>query len=179
MIERKLNTKTLYKGLFLDFIEDEISIDNTEIIAKRQYFMHPGGVCILPITKDGKLVLVRQYRTPVNEIILEFPAGKKDAGEASLITAKRELKEETGYTAASWHDCGEILPCPGYSSEKLSLYIAEDLTAGATDLDHGEVVETVEMSIPEFENKLLSGEINDAKTLCAYLFYKLKFTSKI
>ena len=171
MIEKQLSSKILHKGRFLDFIEDQVEIENSGgIVAPRQYFSHPGGVCIIPILDKDYIVMVRQFRTPVGEVIYEFPAGKRDKGEAPLETAVRELKEETGFTAKTWLDRGFIYPSPGYCTEKLYLYQAEDLASGTDNPDEGEILEIEIMKIAKAFEMVSTGHIRDAKTICG-LFY--------
>lgn len=171
MIEKQISSKILHKGRFLDFIEDQVEIENSGgIVAPRQYFSHPGGVCVIPVLDRDYIVMVRQYRTPVGEIIYEFPAGKRDKGEEPLSTAARELKEETGFTAGNWIDRGFIYPSPGYCTEKLYLFQAEDLASGADNPDEGEILETEILKISEAFEMVSRGQIRDAKTICG-LFY--------
>ncbi|MCH2228563.1 MAG: NUDIX hydrolase [Candidatus Caenarcaniphilales bacterium] len=171
MIEKTLESKILYKGRFLDFVEDQVEIENSGgIVAPRQYFTHPGGVCVIPVLDSEYIVLIKQFRTPVGEIIYEFPAGKKDAGEEPLATAMRELKEETGFTAETWEDKGFIYPCPGYCTEKLHLFLARDLACGEDNPDEGEIVETSIVKLKDAFQMVNDGQIRDAKTICG-LFY--------
>lgn len=176
MIEKTISSKLLLKGKFLDFIEDTIEIENHDgKHYTRQYVVHPGGVCVVPILDDKRIVLVKQFRKPLEKTILEIPAGKIDSHEPdTLDTAQRELREETGYTAENWKYLGEIYPCPGYSTEILHIYVATGLTAGKQDLDEGEVVETEILSLPEITEKINSGEIKDSKTISA-VFMALEY----
>ncbi len=167
MIEKSISSKILYEGKFLCFKEDQVRIlTKPPIESLRQYLVHPGGVCVVPILDNRKIVLIKQFRMPVNELLLEIPAGKIDPGETdNLETAKRELKEETGYTAKTWLDLGYTLPCPGYSTERLYIYLAKDLEPGVQNLDHGEVIENHIISIDEAIQKIRTGEIIDSKTI--------------
>ena len=167
MIEKSISSKTLYQGKFLCFKEDHVEIQvEPPIRSLRQYLVHPGGVCVVPILDDKKIVLIKQYRMPVSDLLLEIPAGKIDPGETdNLETAKRELKEETGFTARTWIDLGYTLPCPGYSTEKLYIYLAKNLEPGVQNLDHGEVIENHIITIDEAIQKIRTGEIIDSKTI--------------
>lgn len=168
MIEKRLDTKLLYKGKFLDFVEDHIEIQGSSPLkAIRQYFVHPGGVCVVPVLDDGTVILVEQFRTPIGKVIYEIPAGKMDQGEDTLVTAQRELREETGYSAKTWIDLGHTHTCPGYSTEALHMYLAKGLIEGNQDLDHGEVVEVSKMKLEDLIAKIHDGSITDAKTIVA------------
>lgn len=167
MIEKTTSSKILHKGKFLDFIEDQIEIITEPVIKSiRQYFIHPGGVCIIPIV-DNQIALIKQYRTPVGKIIYEIPAGKLDPGEDPFTAAQRELQEETGYSSGKWTDLGHIYPCPGYSTELLYIYLAQDLVAGEQNLDHGELVELELTPIDKVIEMIHQGLIPDAKTIAA------------
>ncbi len=166
MIEKITATRLLYKGKFLDFIEDAVEIESQPTIqATRQYFTHPGGVCVVPILEDGSIILVEQFRTPLGKLIYEIPAGKRDHGEEPFETAARELQEETGYTATQWTDLGYIYPCPGYSTEVLYLYLAQGLVPGKQNLDHGELVNVIKLPIAKAIEMIHQGLIPDAKTI--------------
>ncbi|MEY3369959.1 MAG: hypothetical protein RLZZ361_629 [Cyanobacteriota bacterium] len=167
MIEKSVSSKTLYQGKFLNFKEDYVEIQvEPPILSLRQYLEHPGGVCVIPLLDNKQIVLIKQFRMPVNDLLLEIPAGKIDPGETdNLMTAKRELQEETGYTAKTWIDLGYTLPCPGYSTEKLYIYLAKDLEPGVQNLDHGEVIENCIITIDDALHKIKTGEIIDSKTI--------------
>ena len=175
MKERTLSTKTLHDGSFLKFVHHDIEIEvDPPIKAIRQFVLHPGGVCIVPVTAEGKIILVEQYRKPVEQVILEIPAGKIDAGEETLTTAKRELKEETGYSSEDWQKLGEIVPCPGYSNELLHIYLAQKISPGQQDLDFGEFVNCKEFTLAEIKELIFENKIQDAKTISA-IFLSEKF----
>jgi ADP-ribose pyrophosphatase len=122
-------------------------------------------VAVIPILDDGRLVLVRQYRYPVRKVLLEFPAGKIDAPESTLACAMRELREETGYTAAEWAYAGEIHNAPAYATESIWIWFARGLVAGAVRPDAGEFVETVLHTEAELEALDLAGALPDVKTV--------------
>ena len=176
MIERQISQKVLLEGKFMNFVEDQIEIDipgsDDKHRGYRQYFIHPGGVVIIPVNDKGELVLVKQFRTPIGETIYEFPAGKKEKDEEPLITAKRELAEETGYKAKTWIDLGEIYPCPGYATEVLHMYLAKDLESGESNPDEGEFVEPVLLSLAELESMIVQGNLKDAKTIAGLMLAK-------
>ena len=173
MKEITTDVKVLYDGTFLRFVHHEIEIEvDPPMKASRQFVLHPGGVCVIPVTNEGKIVLVEQYRKPIEQMLLEIPAGKIDPGEDTLTTAKRELEEETGYTANDWQKLGEIVPAPGYSDEILYLYLAKDLKSGAQNLDHGEFVNCKEFSFDEIEKLIYENKLQDAKTISAIFLAK-------
>ena len=162
--ERLVEPHTLLSGGFLEVRRDVVVLPDGQR-ATREYIAHRGAVAVVPILDDGRLVLVRQHRYPVNRILLEIPAGKRDADETTLACAMRELAEETGYTAAEWAYGGEIVNAAAYSTESIWIWFARGLVAGATRLDEGEFIETVVRSVAELRALELAGELPDVKTL--------------
>ncbi len=162
--ERLLEPHTILSGGFLEVRRDVVALPDGKQ-ATREYVAHSGAVAVVPILDDGRLVLVRQHRFPVNRILLEIPAGKLEAGEATLACAMRELAEETGYTATEWAYGGEIINAAAYSTESIWIWFARGLVPGATRLDEGEFVETVLRSEAEMRALELAGELPDVKTL--------------
>ncbi len=140
-------------------------------LGTREYIVHPGAVLIVPVLPDGRLVMLRQFRYPVDRVMIEFPAGKLDPGEAALVTARRELREEAGYTATRWQPFGRVHSVVGYSTEAIEFFVAEGLTEVGAALDDGEFLETGTMSVEEMLSALDRGEITDAKTVAALLLY--------
>ena len=139
----------------------------------RYVIRHPGGVGILPILPGGELLLVKQFRIAVGRFIYEIPAGMKEPGEEPLLTAQRELKEETGYTAGKWTPYPAFYASPGYLDEKLTLFLAEDLTPGESALEDGENLSLVSVPLERALKMIDSGEIEDGKTVGAILRYAL------
>lgn len=170
--EKQTSTKKIFEGQFLNLFEDEvIAADN--IKGKREYFTHPGAVAIVPILKNGNLLIERQWRYPINRAIIEFPAGKLDRGEDPLPAAKRELEEETGFSSNSWCNVGKFFPAPAYSDEVIFLYFANSVEyIGNQNTDPGECIELFEVSLDEFFKMVESNEIVDAKTLVLALWLK-------
>jgi ADP-ribose pyrophosphatase len=132
---------------------------------------HPGGALAVPVTSEGKLVLVRQYRFTVQGRLLEFPAGTVESHEDPLTTIQREIEEETGYRAHSWQKLGEFFIAPGYSDEVLYAFLAQDLERldAPPNPDADEDIETILMTPADFEQAIQSGEAIDAKTMSSYL----------
>ncbi|MGB7996330.1 NUDIX hydrolase [Photobacterium halotolerans] len=130
---------------------------------------HPGAVVIVPVTAHGELVLLRQYRPAIGRWILEFPAGTLEKGEEIAYCAKRELAEETQLAASEWLALGELLPVPGFCDEVQHVFLAKGLSPAEGDLDADEILEVVTMTVEAFTEKVVSNEIQDAKTLAVFL----------
>ena len=164
LVERKLDSQELFKGHFLHAFRDTVRLpDGAE--ATREYVVHPGAVVVIPMLDDGRLVLERQFRYPNSQVFIEFPAGKIDEGEDYLDCAKRELVEETGYTAREWHYLTTIHNAIAYSDEHLELYLAKGLVAGEARLDEGEFVECFTATLDEMLEWVRTGTITDVKTI--------------
>ena len=134
----------------------------------REYIIHPGAVVILAFLDNGNLLFERQYRYPLRQVFLELPAGKIDQGEAIIDTARRELREETGYMAVAWEHLGVMHPCIGYSDERIEIFAAHGLQlSGEKQLDHNEFLDVVEISPEEARQAVWDGRITDAKTIAA------------
>lgn len=162
--EHRVGGETLVVGGFLELRRDLVRLPDGHQ-ATREYIRHPGAVAVVPLTDDGRLVLVRQYRYPVGKVLVEFPAGKRDPHESTLECATRELLEETGYTATEWAYGGEIHNAAAYSTESIWIWFARGLVAGTARPDHGEFVETVHLTPLELEALDLRGELPDVKTV--------------
>lgn len=169
LIETATARDQLVKGNFLDVRRDTVRLPDGGS-ATREYIVHPGAVTIVPILDDGRLVLERQFRYPVDQVILEFPAGKVDPGEDRLRTAQRELLEETGYHAAEWAFAARLHNAVAYSTEAIEIYFARGLTLGDRRLDEGEFLDVVICDEAELEQLAARGELTDAKTLIALLW---------
>lgn len=167
LIERRTGSTTLLLGGFLEVRRDTVLLpDGSE--ATREFIQHPGAVAVIPLLDSGpdpRLVLVRQHRYPIDRVLLEWPAGKRDANEPTLACAQRELVEETGYVATEWAFAGHIHNAAAYSTERLTLWFARGLVPGPARPDHGEFVETVLMTAAELAALDARGEITDVKTL--------------
>jgi len=168
MEEKTLASEYHFKGRIMNIRVDEISLPDGKR-ALREVCEHCDGVGVLPITEDGKVILVSQFRYPFGKVIIEAPAGKVEAGEAHLDCGARELSEETGYTAGEMKYLGFAYPSPGCFTEKLHLYIARDLKKGATHPDDGELVEVSEYALADAVRMVEDGTISDAKTVILIL----------
>jgi len=166
--ETGLDSEDVFRGRLLHVKRDTVRLpDGTE--ATREYIVHPGAVMIMPRLPDGRLLFERQFRYPHQRVFIEFPAGKIDSGEDALATAKRELVEETGYTAAHWAYVATMHPLITYSTEHIAIYAADELTYVGARLDPGEFVETFAASLEEALGWLDRGEVTDAKTMLGLL----------
>lgn len=170
LTETRVDGEAVFDGKLLHVRRDRVRLPDGHV-ATREYVVHPGAVLMVPVRDDGRLVVERQFRYPLQRVFLEFPAGKLDPGEDALATAKRELVEETGHTAERWTWLGEIHPVISYSTEAIAMYVAEGLVHVGAQLDHGEFLEVVDMSVDEMLAALDAGAITDAKTVAALLLY--------
>ena len=163
---RIVKSDVIYRGKVFNTLVDQIEYSSGNK-AVREVAEHPGGAVVVPVTSDGKIVMVTQHRFPVNQVLLELPAGKLSKGEDPLLCAVRELEEETGYKSENVKLLGSIYTTPGYSTEKLWIYLAKDLKPGDHNREEGEFgMQVFEYSIEEIEKKINSGEIVDGKTIC-------------
>lgn len=169
LVERLIESSQVYQGHFLDVRCDRVALPDGGK-AHREYIRHPGAVMVVPLLDDGRLLMERQYRYPMGRVMLEFPAGKLDAGEDPLACGQRELTEETGYTAAEWACAGVLHNAIAYSDEGIHIYFARGLTRGAQQLDAGEFLELVTHTPAELDTLAARGDLTDAKTLIGLLW---------
>ena len=165
--ETGLASETLLSGGFLEVRRDTVRLPDGAT-ATREYIRHPGAVAVIPLLDAGpdpELVLVRQHRYPIDRVLLEWPAGKREAGEPTIACAKRELLEETGYVAAEWAWGGWIHNAAAYSSEGIALWFARGLVAGPARPDVGEFVETCALRLSALRALDARGELTDVKTI--------------
>ncbi|MDC8756080.1 NUDIX domain-containing protein [Janthinobacterium fluminis] len=173
--ESKIDGELAYEGGFLKVQRDRVALPDGKVTV-REYIKHPGAVVILPLLDDGSVLLERQFRYPLERVFIEFPAGKIDPGEAPLDCAKRELLEETGYTASDWQFVCTIHNAIAYSDEHLDLFVARGLVAGERQLDDGEFLDTFTASVPQILEWVRTGAISDVKTVIG-AFWLDKLTS--
>jgi ADP-ribose pyrophosphatase len=167
--EALLGSEQVWRGRFLDVRRDTVALPDGQH-ATREYIVHTGAVMVVPLLPDGRLLMERQFRHPMGRVMLEFPAGKIDPGEAPFACAVRELTEETGYRAAEWARAGILHNAIAYSTEGIEIWFARGLVAGPAQLDPGEFLETVSHSVAELDTRCARGEVTDAKTLIGLLW---------
>lgn len=172
LTERTLSSETVYQGKIVTLLVDQAELPNG-MQAKREVVLHPGGVAILPLDRDGNVTLVQQYRYPFHQLLLELPAGKLDEGEDHRVAAARELSEETGLEAGELTYLGCILASPGFCTEKLHMYLARDLSRAQSHPDDDEFLNVVTMPFEELFQKVMDGTLEDAKTVATVLKTKV------
>ena len=161
--KERISGEDIYGGIFLKMKRDKIILPDGEETV-REYLTHPGAVAIVAILEDGRVLLERQYRYPIAKACIEIPAGKLEVGEDHLLCAKRELEEETGYTAKKWSYIRRIHPVISYSTELIDIYLAEDLVAGESHLDDEEFLDVFAAPLEQLIGWVENGEITDVKT---------------
>jgi len=161
--EKKLSSEEIFDGVAIHLFKDEILLPNGNK-GIREVIRHPGAVCVLPITEDGQVVFVNQFRYALNKVTLEVPAGKLEKGEDPMEAALRELSEETGLTANNIFSIGDLYTTPALIDEVIHMYIATDLVEGEQHLDEDEFVNTLKMPLNQAVEMVMNGEIKDSKT---------------
>ncbi len=169
--ETTLDSEQVWKGRLLDVRRDRVSLPDGST-GHREYIVHPGAVMVVAMFDDGRLIVERQWRHPIGRALLEFPAGKLEAGEPVIACAVRELYEETGYRAAEWARAGITHNAIAYATEGIEIWFARGLEAGERKLDAGEFLDVLEASADELEAAARDGELTDAKTLIGLLWLR-------
>lgn len=162
--ETRLETALMYSGDFIEVRKDKVRLPDGGL-SSREYIVHPGAVAVLALLDNGNLVMERQYRYPPQREFIELPAGKIDHGEDILLTAQRELLEETGYVAGEWLHLATTWPCIGYADERIEYFLARGITHQGRNLDDGEFLEVFELSLADALEWVRIGKINDSKTI--------------
>lgn len=169
LCERKIKSTLIFDGKVVHLYNDDVMLPNGDM-ATREVVRHIGAVGIIPVTDDGKVIVEDQFRYPLHSIITEIPAGKLDyITEDRLEAAKRELREETGYTADVWTDLGPFYPAAAYTDEYITLYMAQGLHKGEQELDADEFLSLREVPLKDLVNEVMEGRIADSKTQVAVL----------
>ena len=172
LTEKTLSSEKIFDGRVLHIRRDIVELpDGGQSV--REVVDHPGGVCVLALDGENRVLLVRQFRYPYEKVLTELPAGKLEYGEDPEKAALRELREETGAVPGKFRSLGELYPSPGYCGEIIRMYLARELTFGETELDEDEFLNVERMDFGELAERVLEGEIRDAKTIAAVLKTKL------
>lgn len=167
--EVQTGSQEIFDGIILHVFKDTVTLPNGNT-ATREVIRHIGAVAVVPVTDDGKVIVERQFRYPLDQVITEIPAGKLDSfTEDRLAAAKRELQEETGYTADTWTALGDFHPTAAYSDEKITLYLATSLHQGERHLDEDEFINVMAVPMEDLVADIMAGRITDGKTQTAIL----------
>ena len=172
--EKMVSSQTIFEGKIIKVTLDQARLPDGSV-APREVVYHPGGVAVLALDEDNTVYLVKQYRYPIQQLLLELPAGKLDHGaeENVLLGAQRELSEETGLEAAQWTYLGYTLASPGFCDEALHMYLARGLTRKRQHLDEDEFLDVVTMPFGQLVEQVMDGTITDGKTVSTTLKVKV------
>lgn len=162
--ETRIDSMAVYEGDFIKVFKDNVRLPDGSV-GSREHIVHPGAVAVLAILDNGDLLMERQFRYAPQREFIELPAGKIDHGEDILLTAQRELLEETGYIASQWTHLTTAWPCIGFADERMEYFLARGLTYQGRQLDDGEFLETFELSLSDALDWIRQGKINDSKTM--------------
>lgn len=171
--EKILSEEVKYSGNFLKVSDIKVTLPDGNF-ASRDCIRHPGASAILPITEDGKVILVKQFRTALNKVLIEVPAGKLEKGEDPLVCAQRELEEETGFKGNTFEYLGKICTVPGFCDEIIHLYLATDIIEGVKGGDEDEFTEIIKVTVDEMKEMIKKGEIIDTKSINCLCHYMLR-----
>ena len=164
LVEKQLASEDIFSGVILHVVRDTVALSNGNTTT-REVIRHIGAVCVIPVTDDCQAIMERQYRYPLDQVILEIPAGKLDTPDEDRLSAiKRELMEETGYTADEWTEIGDFHPAPAYSDEYITMYMARGLHKGERHLDDDEFLDVTVVPLKDLVDDVMEGRISDAKT---------------
>lgn len=169
--EKTMKSEKIYDGRVLGLRVDTVELPNMKY-SKREIVEYTGAVAVVAITEENEVLLVKQYRKPIEKFLVEIPAGKLEINEEPRETAERELKEETGYEAGKLEYLFEFYPSPGITTEKIHIFLARELKEGERDLDDGEYIENLSMDFDDVFTKINRGEISDAKTIIGLFMAK-------
>jgi ADP-ribose pyrophosphatase len=176
LTEKPLSSLSVYDGRLLHVKEDQVLLPNGNTTT-REYIVHPGAVVVVPLLDNGDVLMVRQFRYPLQRDFFELPAGKIDSGEDVLVCGQRELLEETGYAAQAWRFLTTIHPCIGYSDERILIYLAQELSEHGHRRDEDEFLENVRLPLETALEWVRDGRISDVKTIIG-LFWAEKLARR-
>ena len=164
LAEKQVSSEEIFDGIILHVVRDTVALSNGNT-AIREVIRHIGAVCVIPVTDSNEVIVERQYRYPLDRVILEIPAGKLDTPDEDRLSAiQRELREETGYTADEWTEIGDFHPAPAYSDEYITMYLARGLHKGERHLDDDEFLDVYTVPLKDLVEDVMAGRISDAKT---------------
>lgn len=167
--EKTRASEKTYQGKVFYVTKDTAQLENGQLV-QRDVVHHSGGVCVVPLTKNNTVLMVKQFRYPMQQVTLEIPAGKLEAGENPAECGRRELREEAGRTCGKYISLGTLFPTPAYDTEVIYMYLAQELSEPeAQDLDEGEFLDVIEIPLDKAVQMVMLGEISDAKTQIALL----------
>lgn len=164
---------TLHEGRIFKLMRENVTLENG-VVTELDVIRHPGAAAIVPFSRQNTLLLIKQYRHAAGGFIWEIPAGTLDPGESTLTCAKRELIEETGFSAENWVELGEITPLPAYSDERIHIFYATSLTPAKQHLDHDEILDVHEVLFEDALSMIQNNEIQDAKTISGLFMANLR-----
>jgi ADP-ribose pyrophosphatase len=174
LYEKTLSKEQIYRGTIIDLFIEEVELPDKKK-GKREIVKHPGAVAVLAITDEGKMLMVEQFRKPLEKTIIEIPAGKLEKGEEPLECAKRELLEETGYSCRTMESIGSFYTSPGFADELIHLYFTDSLVKEGTQMtDEDEFLNVLEVSLDEAKEMMRTEKIHDAKTAYSVMYMELK-----
>ncbi|RXJ03830.1 NUDIX hydrolase [Anaerobacillus alkaliphilus] len=171
--EKTLATKSIFQGKVIELVVKDVELPDGNT-SKREIVHHPGAVAIIALTKDKKLLVIEQFRKPLEKTIIEIPAGKLEKGEDPLECARRELEEETGFRAISINFITSFYTSPGFADELIHIYFTDEIEIGEVNPDEDEFLSVLEVSLSEAEQLIEEQKIHDAKTIYAIQYLKLK-----
>ncbi|MDO4513037.1 MAG: NUDIX hydrolase [Lachnospiraceae bacterium] len=176
---RRVNRKLIHKGKLVKFYEDTVAIPNGNT-AVWDYLEHQGAAAVVPVDEDGKLLMVRQYRNALDRFTLEIPAGGLNGPEEpTILAAKRELEEETGYVSEELEKLLSLRTTVAFCNEKIDIYVARNLKPGVQNLDEDEFIDVYRYSVEELNEMIYSGKIEDGKTIAAIMAYQCKYLHRV
>ncbi len=174
MKQKRLNRELIYQGKIIEVYQDTIELPDGNIV-KYDFIKHNGAAAVVPVTREGKILMVRQDRNAVNRETLEIPAGKRDGEEDPMVCVRRELEEETGYQCQRLEHLITLDSWVAFCDERIDVYVAMDLVPSRQHLDEDEFIDVEEWEIEQLEEMIFSGKIRDAKTIAGLMSYKAKY----